>query len=102
MASWPGWIFPMSVSSIGVETCTRLRSAILSSVVPPPTFDVAEAMTLPRDTSISMIVPVIGARTSASCRLMRLFSRVTSADTTAAFALAYVSTSWSCSWTVMA
>ena len=61
----------MSVSSTSVRTWTRFRSAILSSVVPPLTFDVAEAMTVPRSTSFSMIVPVIGARTSVSSSWMR-------------------------------
>ena len=60
----PGWIFPMSVSSTRVLTCTRFRSAILSRTVPPPTVLVGEEMTWPRSMSISMIVPVLGARTS--------------------------------------
>ena len=56
----------MSVSSTRVRTWTRLRSAILSSTVPPPTSLVGEEMTWPRSTCFSMMVPLIGARTLVS------------------------------------
>ena len=88
LARCPGWILPMSVSSIGVETWTRLRSAILSKVVPPPTLDVADEITWPRDTSISMIVAGDWRLHVGVCKLIRLFSRATSAPTCADFALA--------------
>ena len=88
VARCPGWTLPTSVSSTSVRTCTSFRSAILSSVVPPLTLDVAEAITVPRSTSFSMIVPVIGARTSASSSWILALSTDTCARTTAAFALA--------------
>ena len=78
----------MSVSSTRVRTWTRFRSAILSSTVPPPTSLVGEEMTCPRSTFFSMMVPVIGARTSVSAMRILAFSTATSAPTTSALALA--------------
>ena len=88
VASWPGCTLPMSVSSTSVRTWTRLRSAIWSRVVPPLTFAVAEAMTVPRSTVFAMIVPVIGARTSVSSSWMRALSTDTRERTTWALASA--------------
>ena len=88
VASWPTWIFPMSVSSTSVRTCTRLRSAIFMSTVPPPTSRVGDEITWPRSTSFSMIVPVIGASTLVSSIWFCASSTATRARTTSARALA--------------
>ena len=88
VASWPGCTFPMSVSSTSVRTCTRLRSAILSRVVPPLTFDVAEAITVPRSTSFSMMVPVIGRADIGVLELDAALSTATWERTTWALASA--------------
>ena len=58
----PAFTFPMSLSLTSVQSYTWPRSAIVSSVVPPPTVFVAELMTCPSDTSFSITVPAIGAR----------------------------------------
>jgi hypothetical protein len=52
------------------------------SVVPPLTFCVVDAMTVPGSTVFSMIVPATGARTSVSSSVMRAFSTATFALTT--------------------
>ena len=78
----------MSVSSTSVRTCTRPRSAIFSSTVPPPTSLVGEEITWPRSTVFSMIVPVIGARTLVSSSWFLALSTATWARTTSARALA--------------
>ncbi len=57
-----------------MRTCTRLRSAIFISTVPPPALNVAEATTCPRSTPFWMMMPVIGARTSVSSSEIWLFS----------------------------
>ena len=84
----PGWILPTSVSSTSARTWTVLRSAIFMSEVPPPKSFMGEEMTWPVSTSFSMIVPVMGARTSVSSSVMRAFSTATWERTTAAFELA--------------
>ena len=88
----------MSVSSTRVRTCTVVRSAIFISVVPPLTFCVVDAITVPGSTVFSMIVPVIGARTSVSSSVMRAFSTATFVLTTCDSAFA--NSSWVCSTSV--
>ncbi len=86
--SMPGWILPMSVSSTRVRTCTEVRSAIFMSTEPPLTAFVGDVITMPGSTVFSMIVPVIGARTSVSSSVMRAFSTATLVLTTCDSALA--------------
>jgi hypothetical protein len=88
VARWPTWIFPTSVSSTRVRTCTRPRSAIRRSTVPPPTSRVGEEITWPRSTSFSMMVPLMGARTLVSSIWFCASSTATLARTTSARALA--------------
>ena len=60
----------------------------MSRMVPPPTSLVGDEITWPRSTFFSMMVPVIGARTSVSAIRILAFSTETSAPTTSALALA--------------
>ena len=67
-------MLPMSVSFTSTRICTRDKSAILSSVVPPlAELPVADAITMPSDTGRSIIVPESGATTRASSK--RCFAR---------------------------
>ncbi len=74
----------MSVSSIFARTCISDRSAILNSVVPPDTLEVAEAMICPGSIVRARTVPAIGARMVTSCRRSRASCRFVSARTNAA------------------
>ena len=66
VASRPARTEPMSVSFTSARARTRVRSAIFTIVVPPPTALVPDWMTCPSATGFSMIVPVTGAVTRAS------------------------------------
>ncbi len=104
----PREICPMSVSSTLVRTCITVRSAILNSVVPPDTFDIADAMICPTSAWRSISVPVMGARmvtsllrSLASCRFVSLRTRVARAvadASTAASTSCSVTTPDSRSW----
>ena len=101
VAVWPGRTCPMSVSLNSARTRTRPRSAIFSSVVPPPNEPVADVMTVPMATVRSMIVPPTGAVTVASSRLCLRRSRLVRADTRADCAFAKSICAASCSVAVM-
>ena len=79
----------------------RLRSAILSRVVPPLTEEVADEIICPADTSCSRMVPGPGARTVASARRWRAPARSARARTSCASALASSRVALSCSPAVM-
>src|SRR5258706_10395851 len=96
VAVCPGLTLPMSVSPTSACIWTRLRSAILSRVVPPLAEEVAEAMTCPFVTSCSMTVPAEGARTVASWSAWRAISRSEWARASEDCALAKASTALSC------
>ncbi len=100
-ATCPARTVPTSVSSTFARTCISERSAILNSVVPPETFDVADAMIVPTSTVRSRIVPAIGARIVASFLRSFASSRFVCARTSSDFAPAAVSTatSYSC-WVI--
>src|SRR5258706_10607822 len=96
VAVCPGLTLPMSVSPTSACIWTRLRSAILSRVVPPLAEEGADAMTRPLVTSCSMTVPAEGARTVASWSAWRAISRSEWARASEDCALAKASTALSC------
>ena len=55
--TWPIVTFPTSISSTNALTLTLDKSAIVISIVPPPTADVGEEITWPTSTGLEMIVP---------------------------------------------
>ena len=80
--SWPGLSPPTSVSFTRARLRTFDRSAICTSVVPPPTALSDEVMIVPSETFFVMIVPEIGARTTASSSRCRAMSSEARAPTT--------------------
>ena len=102
VASCPGCTLPMSVSLNRARMRTLLRSAILSSVVPPPNELVADVITWPNETVFSITVPVTGARTVASSSRCFAMSREVRARITEALELAksIAAVSFSCAVTM--
>ena len=67
----------MSISSTKALILTFDRSAILISIVPPPTADVGEDITCPTSTGLEIIVASKGDLTRVSSRAILAFSTVT-------------------------